>query len=211
MKGEKQGQKEREPSKGEVTKPGLGPGSVRGILQRKPAAEIDVPLSQGGRILFPHIKRASAKGAAAGRGLCSFPDGAAPGSRGQSARGAGGGAGTRVSGGMGVRAWIRGSRGPTLPVAVRPVHCPNPPSPSASLHLWFCGYQGNTKVTLRRRHGTHRLQRGTSPSSTSSSELSAQLEFQLIWGLSALLTQPSVLMVLRPWRVNSYQAMAALF
>ena len=85
-------------------------------------------------------------------------------------RGAGGGAGTRVSGGMGVRAWIRGSRGPTLPVTVHPVHCLNPLSPSASLHLRFCGYQGNTKVTLRRRHGTHhgrrRLPRGTSPSST---------------------------------------------
>ena len=30
MTGEKQGQKEREPSKGEVTKSGFGPASVRG-------------------------------------------------------------------------------------------------------------------------------------------------------------------------------------
>ena len=36
--------------------------------------------------------------------------------------------------------------GTTLPVTVHPMHCPNPRSPLASLHLGFCGYNGNIRT-----------------------------------------------------------------
>ena len=96
------------------------------------------------------------------------------------------------------------------------MHCPNPWSPLASLYLWFCGYKENiTKVTLWWRKGTrhwHRWLQGKCPPLLLPALNSpTQLEFQLIWGRSGVLTQSPSLMVLRPWRLNSYQAVSALF
>ena len=147
--------------------------------------------------------------------MFSFPDGAAPGSRGQSVPGSWGR-------GWHESIWGDGSEGLDKGVPGPHFACDGPPCalPESTVSISFTP---PTVLWLPGKHKSHAAEEtwhpprpqtaaaGNVPLLYLSSELSTQLEFQLIWGLPALLTQPSVLMFLRPWRVNSYQAMAALF